>query len=87
MQKCDFNFIEITLLHVYSSMNMLHICSKTPFLENTYGELLLYIGLNIKVRKSKHGSKCVGKKLFEIHFKIITAFSNFIQNLRLVAKY
>ena len=87
MQKCDFNFIEITLLHVYSSINMLHICSRTPFLENTYGELLLYIVLNIEVRKSKYGSKYVGKKLFEIHFKIITTFSNFIRDFRLVAKY
>ena len=61
MQKCDFNFIEITLLHVYSSINMLHICSRTSFLENTYGELLLYIVLSIDVRKSKYGSKYVGK--------------------------
>ena len=87
MQKCDLNFIEITLLQVYSSINMLHIWSRTPFLENTYGELLLYIVLNIKVRISKYGPKCVGKKLFEIHFKIIATFSNFIRNLRLVAKY
>ena len=48
MQKCDFNFIEITLLRGYSSVNMLHICSRTPFLENTSGELLLYIVLNIE---------------------------------------
>ena len=67
--------------------NMLHICSRTPFLENTYGELLLYIVLNIEVRKSKYGSKYVGKKLFEMHFKIITTFSNFIRDFRLVAKY
>ena len=86
-KECDLNFIEITLLHVYSSMNMPHICSRTPFLENTYGELLFYIVLNIKVRKSKYGSKCVGKKLFEIHFSVITTFSNFIRNLRLVVKY
>ena len=41
MQKCDFN--------QYSSVNMLHICSRTPFLENTFGELLLHIVLNIEV--------------------------------------
>ena len=87
MQKCDFNVIEITLLHVYSSINMLHIYSRTPFLENADGELLLYIILNIEVRKSKYGSRCVGKKLFEIHFKIITTFSKFIRDFRLVAKY
>ena len=42
MQKCDFN--------QYSSVNvMLHICSRMPFLENTSGELLLHIVLNIEV--------------------------------------
>ena len=49
MQKRDFNFIEITFLHGFSSVNMLHICSKAPFLENTSGELILYIVLNIDV--------------------------------------
>ena len=49
MQKRDFNFIEITLLHGFSSVNILHICSKAPFLENTSGELILYIVLNIDV--------------------------------------
>ena len=49
MLKCDFNFIEITLLNRYSSVNMLHICNRTPFLENTSGELLLYIVLSIEV--------------------------------------
>ena len=84
---CDFSVTEITLLHVYSSINILHICSRTPFLESTYGDLLLYIVLNVEVRKSKHGSKYVGKKLFEIHFKIITTFSNFTRDFRSVAKY
>ena len=41
MQKCDFN--------LYSSVNMLHDCSRTPFLENTSGELLLHIVLIIEV--------------------------------------
>ena len=86
MQKYDFNFMEITFLHVYSSINMLHICSRMPFLENKYEELVLYIVLNIAVRKSKYGSKYVGKKLFEIHFKFLTTFSNFTQDFRLVAK-
>ena len=49
MPKCDFNFIEITLLHGYSSVNMLHICSRTPLSENTSEELLLHIVLNIEV--------------------------------------
>ena len=43
------NFIEIILLHEHSHVNVLHFCSRTPFLENTSGELLLlYIVLNIK---------------------------------------
>ena len=46
MQKCDFSIIEITLLHGYSSVSMLHICSRAPFLENTFGELPLYKVLN-----------------------------------------
>ena len=58
MQKYYFSFIEITLLDGYSSANMLHICSRTPFLESTSGELLLYIVLNIEVTNieiiSKH---------------------------------
>ena len=41
MQKCNFN--------QYSLLNMLHICSRTLFLENTSGELLLHIILNIDV--------------------------------------
>ena len=42
MQKCEFNSTEITVLYGSSSVNMQHICSRTPFLENTSGELLLY---------------------------------------------
>ena len=49
MEKYDFNFIEITLLDGYYSINMLHICSRTLFLKHTSGELLLYIVLNIEV--------------------------------------
>ena len=41
MQKRDLNFIKITFLHGYSSVNMLHICSRTPFLENFYISLSL----------------------------------------------
>ena len=41
MQKCDFN--------QYTSVNILHISSKTPVLEKTFGELLLHIVLNIEV--------------------------------------
>ena len=36
------NFIETTLQHGYSSVNLLHIF-KTPFPRNTSGELLLGI--------------------------------------------
>ena len=49
MQKCEFNSTEITLLYGYSSKNMKHICSRTPFLENTVGELILYTVFNIDV--------------------------------------
>ena len=49
MQKCDFNLTEITLLYGYYSVNILHICSRTPFLDKTSGKLLLYIVLNIEV--------------------------------------
>ena len=43
MSKCDFNkFIEITLRHGYSPVNLLHIF-KTPFLKDTSGGLLLVI--------------------------------------------
>ena len=49
MQNFDFSFVEITLLDGYSPVDMLHIYSKTPFLENNSGELLLYIVPNIKV--------------------------------------
>ena len=49
MQNSDFNFIEITLLDGYSSVNMLYISSRTPFSENASGELFLYIVLNIEV--------------------------------------
>ena len=37
MQKCDFN--------QYSFVNMLHICSRTPFSESNFEELLLHIVL------------------------------------------
>ena len=49
MQKCDHNFIEITLLRGYSSVSILQVCSRMPFLENPSGELLLYIVLNIEI--------------------------------------
>ena len=49
MQKCEFNSTEIPLLYRYSSVNMQQICSRTPILENTYRELLLYTVFNIEV--------------------------------------
>ena len=85
MQKCDFNFIEITLLRGYSSVNMLHICSKTRFLEITSGELLLCIVLNIELKNAEDISKQV-EKLFEIDFNIINTLSNFLRNFRSVAQ-
>ena len=49
MQKCELNSSEITLLYGYSSKNMKHISSRTPFLENTSGEFILYTVFNIEV--------------------------------------
>ena len=43
------NSTEILLLYGYSSKNKKHICSRTPFLENTSGELILYTVFNIEV--------------------------------------
>ena len=49
MQKCEFNSTEIALLYGYSSKNMKHTCIRTPFLENTSVELILYIVFNTEV--------------------------------------
>ena len=49
MQECEFNSTEITLLYGYSSVNMQHICSRMPLLENTSGEVLQYTVFNIEV--------------------------------------
>ena len=49
MPKCDFEiFIEITLGHSCSLVNLLHIF-RTPFTKNTSGWLLLYINVNKEV--------------------------------------
>ena len=53
---------------------MLHICSKTPFSENTSGELLSFIVLNIEAIN------------IEVLFKQVNAFSNFIRDFCLEAK-
>ena len=65
MLKRDLNFIEVTLAHRSSSVNMLHICIRTPFLLNTGGELLLHIVVNVEVvnvkvlpKQVKSCSKC-----------------------------
>ena len=42
MQKCEFSLTEITLLKS-------RICCRTPFLENTFEDLLLYAVFNIQV--------------------------------------
>ena len=49
MQKYEFNSTKITLLYGHYSGNIQHICSKTPFLENTSGKLLLCTIFNIDV--------------------------------------
>ena len=83
IQERDYNFIEITLLHGYSLLGMLNICSRTPFLD-IWGTASVY---RSKYRDNKRrGSPKAGKKLFEIHFNIINTFSNFIRDFYLVAK-
>ena len=42
------NFIEITLRHGCSRVNLLHIF-RAPFLKNTYGRLLLKISINLQM--------------------------------------
>ena len=49
MQKCGFNSTEITLLYKCSSVNIPQIYSRTPFLENASGGLLLYTVFNREV--------------------------------------
>ena len=48
MQKCEFSSTEITRLYGYSK-NMKHIFNRTPFLEHTSGELILYTVFNTEV--------------------------------------
>ena len=79
------NFIEIILLHEHSHVNVLHFCSRTPFLENTSGELLLlYIVLNIKFTNVEVLSKL--PKNFQIQFNIINTLSNFVRDFSLLVK-
>ena len=85
MQKCDFKYIEFTLLHEYSSVDMLHICRTTHFLENTSGKLLMFILLKIVVINVEVLSKQVKNYLKYISiFK--KTFSNFICEFHLIAK-
>ena len=42
MRKCEFN-------SEHSAKYMKHICSRTPFLETTSAELILYTVFNIEV--------------------------------------
>ena len=43
------NYSTKMTLVLVSFANMLHICNRMPFLENTSGELLLCIVLNVEV--------------------------------------
>ena len=51
MSKCDFklqsNFIEITLRHGFSPVNLLHIF-RTPFSKNTSGGCFLKLAIRYK---------------------------------------
>ena len=55
MQKCDFNFVEITLMHGHSSVNILHICNKAYiiFRKHIWGTASLY-------RSKSRNYKCRG---------------------------
>ena len=74
MKKRDFNFIEITILHGYCSVHILHVCSKTFFFrEQSWGTASLY---RSKYRDyNDRGSLQMGKKLFETYFNILNTFS------------
>ena len=52
--KLLFNFIEITLRHGCSPVNLLHIF-KRPFLRNTSGRLLLLL---LRFHRLRHSSSC-----------------------------
>ena len=49
MQNCEFSSTGITLLYGNSSKNMKYIFSRTPFLANASGELILYTVFSLVV--------------------------------------
>ena len=85
MQKCDFNFIEVTLLHwVFLCKYATYLHANAIFREHFWWTASVY---RSKYRRYKYrGSLQAGKKLIEIHFNIINTFSNFIRDFCLEAK-
>ena len=65
-KKFQSNFIEITLRHGCSPVNLLHIF-RTPFLENSCGGLFLHISVTIRPKLSVN-------KLFIWHTYIVWIF-------------
>ena len=69
--KLQSNFIEITLRHGYSPVNLMHIF-KTPFPKITSGGLLLTVLLSmLNLMKNR---LYYSLRRIDIHFKILTSF-------------
>ena len=71
--KLQSNFIEITLRHGCSTVNLLHIF-RTPFLKNTFGWLLLK-----KLLKIKYFQRGLSKQPFKSYLVFYFAPSPFFQ--------
>ena len=87
MPKCDFNkvgllcnFIEITLWHGCSPVNLLHIF-RTPFTKNTSGRLLLYIKLNQFLLVWKNFISHDSHKDFSLTWKLNIKSSKYLREI------
>ena len=84
MPKCDFNkvalqLIEITLWHVCSPVNLLHIF-RTPFYKNTSGSLLLKLLLH-NTNKQTFNDKAVTVRCLVQYRQIFSSFLIFCRYL------
>ena len=87
--KLQSNFIEITLRHGCSPVNLLHI-SRTPFLKNTSGRLLLFWTAcsnslhKLFISDGKNKTSSIKLKVFfyfwEVHRTITTSQNTFFQS-------
>ena len=82
MSKYDFNkvatnFIETTLRHGHSPVNLPHIF-RTPFYKNTSGGLLLYVEDGGVVHQQLLNiDSCFLKKVLKFHHEILALISQF----------